>query len=282
MQQVLTKSLARGASNKILSCSSEQYNVAIPSSLHSLVMRVAFLLSAVAHAVALGILAWIPLRTVAWETAVNAGRPMTLQVSFAAEAAEAPGEPVQLEAPPAEPALATEVTVQKQIVESPVPATTFDAPAELRASQQPSQAIKREEPIARQPPQTITATLKTPPRTPPQPRQISVETSVAMATLNAELGAKVDELPRKMRSNPAPPYPPDALLRRDEGRVVLRALVSAAGLVEMVAVEKSSGVTSLDASAVSTVKQWRFSPARRAGTAVAYEVLVPVSFSIRS
>ena len=90
----------------------------------------------------------------------------------------------------------------------------------------------------------------------------------------------VDSLPRKLPQNAAPPYPQDAWLARIQGRVVLRVLVQPDGLVRSAAVHLSSGSSSLDDSALTTVHGWRFEPARRRGTAVAHEVLVPVRFTI--
>jgi len=85
---------------------------------------------------------------------------------------------------------------------------------------------------------------------------------------------------RKLTLNPAPPYPVDAWRARIQGRVVLKVLVESSGLVSSVAVHASSGSASLDDSALTTVRTWRFEPARRRGSAVAHEVLVPVRFTI--
>lgn len=81
--------------------------------------------------------------------------------------------------------------------------------------------------------------------------------------------------------NPAPPYP--ALARRlgEEGRVVLRVLVSPAGHPEQVEVKSSSGSPRLDESALTTVRTWKFVPARQGDHPVAAWVLVPISFSLK-
>ena len=92
------------------------------------------------------------------------------------------------------------------------------------------------------------------------------------------VGAAVDELPRKLETNPAPPYPPDAFARRQQGRVLLEVHVDEHGLVAGVSVSESSGVSSLDRAALETVRRWRFEPARRGGTPVASVVIVPIRF----
>lgn len=77
--------------------------------------------------------------------------------------------------------------------------------------------------------------------------------------------------------NPAPPYPPEALAARLTGRVLLRVEVAADGCVRQASVYRSSGVPSLDASALATVRAWRFTPASRSD-APSREVAVPISF----
>jgi len=81
--------------------------------------------------------------------------------------------------------------------------------------------------------------------------------------------------------NPAPPYP--ALSRRmgEEGRVLLRVLVSPAGVPEQVQIKTSSGSARLDESALATVRTWKFVPARQGDQPVEAWVLVPISFSLQ-
>lgn len=81
--------------------------------------------------------------------------------------------------------------------------------------------------------------------------------------------------------NPAPSYPPAARLRGQYGRVVLRVEVSPSGDAETVQVAESSGYDILDRAAADAVKQWRFIPARRNGSAVAAMVHVPVRFALQ-
>jgi len=80
--------------------------------------------------------------------------------------------------------------------------------------------------------------------------------------------------------NPKPPYPSEARRLRQEGRVVLQVTVSAEGRATNVSILRSSGVASLDESAVATVRRWTFDPARLAGVAIPSKVEVPVTFTL--
>ncbi|MBL8792381.1 MAG: energy transducer TonB [Planctomycetia bacterium] len=107
------------------------------------------------------------------------------------------------------------------------------------------------------------------------------KSSTASRPSEASAGARVDELPRDVVTNPAPPYPPAALAARQEGTVWLRVKVDATGLVTAISLYESSQVAILDEAALSTVRRWRFHPARRNGVAVACEFLKPIAFSLR-
>lgn len=81
--------------------------------------------------------------------------------------------------------------------------------------------------------------------------------------------------------NPKPAYP--SLSRRlgEEGRVVMRVRVSAAGLPLEVALHAGSGSARLDQAAMDTVRRWKFVPARLGNETVAATVLVPIVFSLK-
>lgn len=80
--------------------------------------------------------------------------------------------------------------------------------------------------------------------------------------------------------NPPPAYP--ALSRRlgEQGRVILRVLVSTAGTADEVQIRASSGHARLDEAARDTVRRWKFVPAKRGAQPVAAWVLVPISFRL--
>jgi periplasmic protein TonB len=81
--------------------------------------------------------------------------------------------------------------------------------------------------------------------------------------------------------NPRPIYPPFSLRLREEGRVVLRVLVSRVGTAQTVSIAQSSGHLRLDRSAQETVKHWRFVPAQLGHDSMDSWVLVPINFSLR-
>lgn len=80
--------------------------------------------------------------------------------------------------------------------------------------------------------------------------------------------------------NPAPNYPPLSRKMGEEGKVILRVLVSAQGSADSVEVKTTSGSQRLDDAAVNTVKQWKFIPAKRGDSAVPSAVLVPIIFKL--
>ena len=83
-------------------------------------------------------------------------------------------------------------------------------------------------------------------------------------------------------NNPAPDYP--AMSRRigEEGRVLMKVLVSADGTAEDVQIEKSSDSERLDNAAIQAVKRWRFIPAKKNNQALSAYVMVPMKFSLDS
>ncbi len=79
-------------------------------------------------------------------------------------------------------------------------------------------------------------------------------------------------------NNPPPKYPPAARKFGLQGTVLLRVLVSPAGLPEKISILTSSGSPVLDDAAINTVKQWTFVPAHQGDHAVAGSVNVPIRF----
>lgn len=80
--------------------------------------------------------------------------------------------------------------------------------------------------------------------------------------------------------NPPPPYPMTARRSGQQGRVVLRVLVTPAGTAGAVEVRDSSGHMRLDEAARDTVRQWRFVPAKRGAQLIPAWVLIPISFRL--
>jgi protein TonB len=82
--------------------------------------------------------------------------------------------------------------------------------------------------------------------------------------------------------NPKPVYPLVARRLGEQGKVLLRVHVSAAGLAEKVELKAGSGYARLDQAATDAVSRWRFVPARRGDQAIAAWVQVPITFQLES
>lgn len=78
---------------------------------------------------------------------------------------------------------------------------------------------------------------------------------------------------------PNPPYPQDAKAAKLEGNVVLQVTIEADGTVSSVEVVKSLDKR-LDASAVQTVKTWKFLPAMKAGKPVPFKSTISINFKL--
>ena len=77
-----------------------------------------------------------------------------------------------------------------------------------------------------------------------------------------------------------PLYPRMAREQGWHGKVVLRAHITAEGIVKNATVQESSGFPVLDASAVQAVKIWSFEPAKNGEFAVASTVDLPIRFDL--
>jgi protein TonB len=207
--------------------------------------RAGALASAALHAAAVGaLLSHEPART-----ALLAAAP--IMVDWIAPPAAEPQPPVPAPRPRAAPARA----VQAPPTEAPVLATPVQAPAPA----EPQSALEKH--------RAASAPEAAPPRaTEPAP-------SEAVALVAPIFDAAYLE-------NAPPSYPYLSRRTGEQGRVVLRVQVSAAGTAEEVEVRSSSGHSRLDQAAREAVRRWKFVPARRGGTPVPAAVLVPVSFRL--
>lgn len=84
------------------------------------------------------------------------------------------------------------------------------------------------------------------------------------------------------RQNKAPVYPTAARRNGYEGTVVLEILVDAGGRVRDLQVQKTSGHSVLDQSAVRTVSGWLFEPELRFGIPVTSRVKIPITFKLEA
>jgi protein TonB len=81
-------------------------------------------------------------------------------------------------------------------------------------------------------------------------------------------------------SNPAPAYPAISKRNNEEGKVLLRVLVTAKGLPATVDIKQSSGFARLDTAAREAVLRWKFVPAKQGSEAVEAYVIVPITFAL--
>ena len=82
--------------------------------------------------------------------------------------------------------------------------------------------------------------------------------------------------------NPAPAYPALARRMHEQGRVLVRVLVGTDGTPERIELKTSSGFPRLDQSALETIRNWKFVPARQGDQKVAAWVVVPIAFTLDS
>jgi len=115
------------------------------------------------------------------------------------------------------------------------------------------------------------------PEQPPVPAAPVVVANPAPAPVEPLVEARFDA---NYLSNPKPPYPSASRRLGEAGTVYLRVHVSAEGVAHKVELKTSSGFPRLDQSALDTVAQWRFVPAKRGSTAVTSWVVVPIVFSL--
>jgi len=81
--------------------------------------------------------------------------------------------------------------------------------------------------------------------------------------------------------NPTPKYPRKARREEQEGMVVVMIAINDIGDVTAANVATSSGYPLLDNAAVTTVKKWRFVPAKKQGKAIASERVIPFVFKLK-
>jgi protein TonB len=175
---------------------------------------------------------------------------------------------------PARSALLTVAPIMVSLITSPRP--------EVKPVQTPPQPkpVVKPRPKPPEPPPLISAPLEAPSSSPilvpppPPPPTEPAPVAAPLPAITAPIFA-ADYL-----DNPPPSYP--TLSRRvgEQGRVVLRVLVSPGGRADDVEIRSSSGYSRLDETARDTVRRWRFVPAKRGDEAVPAWVLIPISFRL--
>ncbi|MDO8930837.1 MAG: energy transducer TonB [Rhodocyclaceae bacterium] len=153
--------------------------------------------------------------------------------------------------------------------EVPPPPPPRQTPRKARPAPQPVLAADTPAPQA--------AAFAVPPQ-PPAPQAAPAPAPIAAPEAVPVTAARFDA---DYLDNPKPVYPHASRRLREEGRVLLRVRVSAAGLAEKVEIKLSSGFARLDQAAEEAVSRWRFVPARRGDETVAAWVQVPITFNLQ-
>lgn len=81
-------------------------------------------------------------------------------------------------------------------------------------------------------------------------------------------------------NNPAPQYPSVSRRLGEQGQVLLDVHILPDGSVGEVRLRQTSGHRRLDDAAIAAVQRWRYVPARRGDTAIAYWYVQPIVFSL--
>jgi protein TonB len=144
--------------------------------------------------------------------------------------------------------------------------TAFVPPAAAPPGSAPSLAAAPASPAAADPPQAHTGPGQGPATG--SSHGYAPAGEAASAGLGTEASATPDAVRRtgprvdaSWRGNPAPPYPASARRLGEQGEVRLDIHVGADGEVIDVRLRASSGSTTLDHTAIDTVRRWRFRPA---------------------
>lgn len=213
--------------------------------------------------------------------------PVAVMVDFVAPAPPspelAPPRPPQPAPPPpakqpeAQPQ--TESSAPKPTTEPPVPRPPRESPAPKPPTVQEASSAAPSEPSsaasvapADASPSAVGAQEAQAPISAPPPSKNGPE-GAGLPTISASADAAY-------LNNPRPAYPTISRRRGEEGRVVLKVLVSSNGRPDVVEVAESSGHPRLDEAARKAVHAWRFVPARRGEEAVDSWLRVPIVFRL--
>ena len=206
-----------------------------------------------------------------WVTSAPVQPPPTLATSsiqgvlIAAEA-PVPPQPRPLPAPP-DPPPAPEPPKPKPELPKPVPKPKPKPPSERAITVPEPAATPAAEANAPSEPQTAPPRVAAPPDRPgpPSPPAPLVPPRADAAHLN----------------NPAPDYPSVSRRIGEEGEVLLDVHILPDGSVGEIRLRESSGFPRLDQAALEVVRRWRYVPARRGDTPIAYWYVQPIVFSLR-
>ncbi len=188
-----------------------------------------------------------------------------------------------------------EVIAAPPTVPPPAPTITTNRPPkpEVKAQPKPLKAAPARPVLSTEAPSPHSAVAAPQPKAAPAPTTATAPTASAQAVEPATTSANtaattqakapepaVEQPSSKAQylKNPKPPYPPTSRRLGEEGKVVIRVLISAEGLPSQAQIHKSSGFERLDQAALETIERWRFVPGKRGGVPEAMWFNVPFDF----
>jgi periplasmic protein TonB len=184
---------------------------------------------------------------------------------------------------PARTALIAAAPIMVDLLAPPAPEPRIEKPTELPKPK----PITKAPPKAAEPQPILTApseapsTAIAPPQPPAAPAPVPADAApAAPAAPKPALPLTQPIFNADYLDNPAPAYPSLSRRSGEQGRVMLRVLVSPAGRADEAQVRTSSGSARLDEAARTTVLRWKFVPAKRGDEAVAAWVLIPITFRL--
>ena len=206
------------------------------------------------------------------ETAVVIEKSQTpMMVSLVSQVADAPKEmpePPVKQVKPVQKLPVNKPVLQKQPLVEKKPVVNEDA---VRKVEQVAPAvIEKSEPVV----------AESAPTEQPQSVKAMEVAEKAVEKVAAEPVIEPPSFGAAYLNNPAPAYPVQARRMGEQGKVLLKVLVSQEGKAETVKVDTSSGHHKLDQAAIEAVKKWSFVPAKRSNQPISAYVLVPVNFTL--
>ncbi|HEX7387810.1 MAG TPA: energy transducer TonB [Castellaniella sp.] len=239
------------------------------------------------HAAVLAMVLTSPVATVA------PGQPDALDVQFI-ELSPAPAAETREPAPVAQP---PELAAAEPEMSGSVPGPAFEPIPHEVQQPEPEAPVEPRPPVNTPKPKPVVRhrpSAKPRPRVPKQPVRMAaapahVEGAVAAVSNQAVAaqGAPKASAPLQPRvvgqvdylgPRPTPVYPQQSERRGEQGRVILRVLISPEGHVAGVKVQKSSGYARLDQAAIDAIRKARFRPYTENGVAYPAQVDIPFDF----
>jgi protein TonB len=185
---------------------------------------------------------------------------------------------------PARSALIAVAPIMVDLITPPRVERKPEPPVEIVPPKPKPKPIAKELPKPPEPLPVVTAPVETPspvvvaPPEPPPPPPVALAAPEPAPAPAAEVTPPIFNA--AYLDNPQPRYPPLSRRIGEQGRVLLRVLVTPAGSAQEIEVRASSGHSRLDDAAREAVRQWKFVPAKRGDQPVAAWVLIPVSFRL--